>query len=344
MTFDFRASQLRTSKIIASGSTGTNAKVLLYPISADEVPLNQGNIKALVFGTGSIGRDVFLYVSGGIGGMNGTSHDISVFGGDTHISGNLFVSGTLNTSLGGVATLPKASPSDLLAGASPNTIFVVDGVGDGVLLGINALPVASFQISDGGTVGIPVLVSNTILSAQNAMSMSRDFVSRSLYQNVGDILTKGTASLAAVSIGSSGSYLKSNGTTFNWEFAPRLPSKNIGIFNYSTTDTNVETLIGGIYFVPSENSSSGFTTSNNFECVGFVVGTGTGSVTLYNSTDSTTLATLLFSGSNNTYNSSTFSVNPTGSLILEARCSFYSGSVGAYAGFFGGQIKVNYAN
>lgn len=344
MTFDFRASQLRTPKIIASGSTGTNAKILLYPISADEVPLNQGNIKTSVFGTGSIGQDVFLYVSGGIGGRNGTSHDISVFGGDAHVSGNLFVSGTLITSLGNVAILPKSSASDLLVGASPNTIFVVDGVGTGSLLAIGALPVTSFQISDGGSVGIPVLVSNTVLSAQNAMSMSRDFVSQSLYQNVGDILTKGTASLVAVAIGASGSYLKSNGTTFNWEFAPRLPSKNIGVFNYSTTDTNVETLVGGIYFVPSENSCSGFTTSNKFECVGFVVGTGTGSVTLYNSTDSTTLSTLLFSGSSNTYNSSTFSVNPTASLVLEVRCNFYSGSVGAYAGFFGGQIKVNYDN
>lgn len=89
MTFDFRASQLRTSKIVASGSTGTNGKLLLYPISAQGSPLNQGNIDPTLFETGSIGQDVFMYVSGGIGGIDGTNHDIAVFGGDVYVSGTL---------------------------------------------------------------------------------------------------------------------------------------------------------------------------------------------------------------------------------------------------------------
>lgn len=97
MTFDFRASQLRTSKIIASGSTGTNAKLLLYPISADGSPLNQGNIDPTLFRTGSIGQDVFLYVSGVVGGRDATTHGIALFGGDVYHSGNVWMEGLLNT-------------------------------------------------------------------------------------------------------------------------------------------------------------------------------------------------------------------------------------------------------
>lgn len=44
MAYDFRASQVRTNKLITSGSTGTPAKLLVYDISADGTPANQGNI------------------------------------------------------------------------------------------------------------------------------------------------------------------------------------------------------------------------------------------------------------------------------------------------------------
>lgn len=87
MTYDFRASQVRTSKLIASGSTGTNAQFLIYPFSS---ALNQsGSINTSVFATGSIGSDVFLFVSGAIGSMGTTVSGTSVFGGDMKISGTL---------------------------------------------------------------------------------------------------------------------------------------------------------------------------------------------------------------------------------------------------------------
>jgi len=96
LTLDFRASQLRGAKFISSGSTGTGASLLFYPIAADNPSTpNIGNINAAVFGTSSIGTDVFLYVSGGVG-QKGTAntHAISVFGGDLHVSGNLTIGGT----------------------------------------------------------------------------------------------------------------------------------------------------------------------------------------------------------------------------------------------------------
>jgi hypothetical protein len=108
MTFDFRASQLRTSKIIVSGSTGTNAKLLLYPISVDGSPLNQGNIDPTLFGTGSIGQDVFLYVSGVIGGTGNTGNGITLFGGDVASSGNIKAEGDIRAANVSATTLLDA--------------------------------------------------------------------------------------------------------------------------------------------------------------------------------------------------------------------------------------------
>lgn len=98
MPIDFRASQIQTNKIISSGSTGTptGARLVVYPHTADDgTAPNQGFINQSVFITSSIGTDIFLYVSGGIGQRNvGGAQSITCFGGDVHISGNLTVGGT----------------------------------------------------------------------------------------------------------------------------------------------------------------------------------------------------------------------------------------------------------
>ena len=63
MAYDFRASQIRTNKIVASGSTGTGASIMLYGHDVDGVPPLQGNIDPS-FDTSAIGQDTFLYISG----------------------------------------------------------------------------------------------------------------------------------------------------------------------------------------------------------------------------------------------------------------------------------------
>lgn len=63
MSTDFRASQVRTSKIIATGSTGTPAALLIYGHEQDGVPPYKGHI-ADTFNTSSIGSDAFIYISG----------------------------------------------------------------------------------------------------------------------------------------------------------------------------------------------------------------------------------------------------------------------------------------
>ena len=96
MTIDFRASQIQTVKIISSGSTGTNAKILIYDITADVggAAGNQGQINPAVFSTGSIGEDVFLYISGWSGSLDTSTQGATVFGGDVRVSGTLIVDGS----------------------------------------------------------------------------------------------------------------------------------------------------------------------------------------------------------------------------------------------------------
>jgi hypothetical protein len=111
MTYDFRASQVRTNKLIASGSTGTNASFLIYPFSS---ALNQsGSINTALFGTGSIGQDVFLFISGAISTLGTSTRGATVFGGDAKVSGSFHVlqsgafSGPLSAS---VRTLYDGTP------------------------------------------------------------------------------------------------------------------------------------------------------------------------------------------------------------------------------------------
>lgn len=71
MAQDFRASQVRTGKIIASGSSAGNARIAIYDIAADSTTTpNQGDINSSVFVTSSIGSDVFLFVSGTNNSLN----------------------------------------------------------------------------------------------------------------------------------------------------------------------------------------------------------------------------------------------------------------------------------
>jgi len=92
---DLRASQLQTTQIISSGSSSTNARIVMYDVDAQSTASpNQGVIDTGKFDTSGIGNDVFLYVSGGIGEKDGSTNRISVFGGDLHISGNLSIDGS----------------------------------------------------------------------------------------------------------------------------------------------------------------------------------------------------------------------------------------------------------
>jgi cytoskeletal protein CcmA (bactofilin family) len=117
---DFRAKQLQANKIIASGSSGTPAKLLIYPESSeDKSNPNVGAINPSAFNTGSIGADVFMFVSGGSGQRGTSNPTISLFGGDVHISGTLTSTGPIFSDSGWTLTgSTLATTSSVMVGKS----------------------------------------------------------------------------------------------------------------------------------------------------------------------------------------------------------------------------------
>lgn len=81
MATDFRASQIRTNRIITSGSTGTPASLLIYDYDQDGTPPNQGNIDSS-FDTSQVGADAFVYISG-------SEDKRTVLGGGLTLSGTM---------------------------------------------------------------------------------------------------------------------------------------------------------------------------------------------------------------------------------------------------------------
>lgn len=134
MSIDFRTNQIRTNKIIASGSTGTNARILVYPV---EAALNlQGAINPLQFDTSSIGSDVFFYVSG----SEITAK--TVFGGATVFSGSASFSNP-NSGLYGPSVLIPGSQLRLI-GTSPDFGDDVIQIGDRNVQSVKIIATGSY--------------------------------------------------------------------------------------------------------------------------------------------------------------------------------------------------------
>lgn len=87
MTIDFRASQIQTKQIIASGSTGTGARLLIYGIESQDTNIpNEGQLNQ-DWDTSNIGTDILVFISGSVTASNGGT--ITATGGDLLVSGSL---------------------------------------------------------------------------------------------------------------------------------------------------------------------------------------------------------------------------------------------------------------
>jgi len=107
MSIDFRAQNIQTEKLIVTGDPDApeqRVPLVIYPIQAQGTSPNQGDIGDTGLLEAIQGADVFMYVSGAVGGKGGSSNGITVFGGDLHISGNLSIDGTGGGSSGGGGT------------------------------------------------------------------------------------------------------------------------------------------------------------------------------------------------------------------------------------------------
>jgi hypothetical protein len=90
MSKDFRASQIETSKLIASGGIGSKVGLVIYSgsIAADR----SGNVTAPhnTKMLEHVGDDVFLFVSGTRSNSDFSRSDVTLFGGDVVVSGTLY--------------------------------------------------------------------------------------------------------------------------------------------------------------------------------------------------------------------------------------------------------------
>lgn len=146
MANDFRAQQVRLNRLIGSGSS-----ILVYPSSsASDLAGN------FTFSTGSVGTDVFLFVSG-------SSTAKTLFGGAVHVSGAITVGGQLTASQGLSASLPVIGGtarfnfiSGTLRKTSGGSDFVV---GSGVTVNYNS----SGQWELTGSSGLPAGTNGGVL-------------------------------------------------------------------------------------------------------------------------------------------------------------------------------------
>lgn len=100
MPVDFKANQIRTSQIIASGSNSSNAAILVYGVSAATND-SGGYGPGLISG---VGVDTFAFVSGSIGSKNSTTRGTAVIGGDVVVSGTIYNAAGSAYSTGGGGT------------------------------------------------------------------------------------------------------------------------------------------------------------------------------------------------------------------------------------------------
>ena len=91
---DFKASQIRTSKIVVSGSESDKPALLIYSASSAGVDFSGGFQRT---GTNAllkdVGTDVFMFVSGAKSGVPKSDKgrkDVTLFGGDIVVSGTMF--------------------------------------------------------------------------------------------------------------------------------------------------------------------------------------------------------------------------------------------------------------
>jgi len=129
MAKDFRAGQIRTTQIIASGSTTGAPSLLIVSASGPGVDYDGSGINNSTL-LSNVGADVFVFISGSSGSMGTTTPGATLFGGDLVVSG-IFYSGD------GIAYSAGAHP--IPGGSDTHVQFN----GEGVLAGDSGLTYTS---------------------------------------------------------------------------------------------------------------------------------------------------------------------------------------------------------
>jgi hypothetical protein len=306
MAQDFRAQQIQTSQIISSGSSTTGAKIVFYDVSGQSaVSPNQGIIDPALFNTSSIGSDIFVYVSGGIGKKNvGNSNAIACFGGDVHVSGNLTVDGVGTTNTFRVTVVDYATTtntssnpevvgqaifdgSDFSGSLTLRAILNSAGTGSIAVAQLYELTVGSYvDISGPGVTEIPVTgATPTCIESVNLYTAAGFLTSsQGKYELRLHTATSGVAAFAGgVELKPSGTF--TNLTIITQSFATQFVSGTTGFrlgFNDFASSSNTSsnpTAVGQVLF-PAQEFASGTLTFRAAASVS--TGSATGTIKLYN--------------------------------------------------------------
>ena len=87
MAKDFKASQVRTTQIIASGSTSGKPSLVILSASSPGVNFDGSGISSV---PSAVGNDVFVFVSGSTNSFGTSTRGVTLFGGDIVISGTAY--------------------------------------------------------------------------------------------------------------------------------------------------------------------------------------------------------------------------------------------------------------
>ena len=210
MAKDFRASQVETSRLIASGSIpGTTAGIIVYSgsIASDrEGTTANPNLSTML---NKVGSDVFLFVSGTINsdniGTEGTKSNVTLFGGDVVVSGTLYaerqvieVDSTVPGNFyvtGNMFVEPDANSTKSVAfrQADGTDIFIVDATNKRI--GINdSTPDAILDVVGGGSAGVPSLIIEHGEDTIDAIDITADSITTARVIDItADSLTEGNA-------------------------------------------------------------------------------------------------------------------------------------------------------
>lgn len=306
MSKDFRASQIQTTQIISSGSSGTNAKIVIYPVEKQSTALpNQGVIDSTKFNTSSIGTDIFLYVSGGINNKNTNSGSITVFGGDVHISGNL------------TSTQQTFANSNFFRFELVDFASTVQTSSQPLAVGQVAFPANEFT---GSSLTLRAILSNTAVSGVAAIKLYN-------LNNLSFVHIAGPSQLELSVTGTTPTLVQS----VNLVSASNFNTSSLALYElqlFSSTGSNTAQAGGG-EFRPS-GSFTGATTTNITSSNFFISGTWVDSNSQLRTTASVAIS-----------RQAEFASNRGTDVFFFVSGTFGSGSSAFKVAVFGGDVRIS---
>lgn len=246
MSYDYRADQVRTGRVISSGSE----PLLVYPSSS--AANLQGGIS---FSTASIGADVFMFISGASGSRDSSTRGVALFGGDVVVSGTIklfgesvfgVVSATQLTSSNGIATTEISASQLVTANGGITATFVTTSIGISSSGQVQAQQVTAGTVSATGLISGSAGVSTTAVSASAGIYSAEPFQGRHFVTETGQPFFQAGP---GITISSGSNVVVAISNSFS-------KVASFGLCDYATTADYAFSGVGMIMFDPTDYSGS----------------------------------------------------------------------------------------